>query len=615
MSTKAFMPRIAALLALSLAALLWGCGSGSNGGSSNATRTVHVPLRISWPAKTTATASGRYIPSYASSILFDLSPKSSPTTHYTLIVNRPSDKPSSQTVTFAQLLNEGDYVLAAAARVGQDGQGATVASAVKNITVKSGMSPVDLALTSTIASIQILGQPLSATVGANVQLQSGAFDPDGRTLLIPSDALTWSVVSGSQFGTVTATGLLTPKAAGTVRVKLSENGAGLSSEADITITTQTIVATLGTTPYPKEVVDLSNTGLVTGHGSTGHLAWTYDLGASTAFYTQTPILGGNGLVYGFSLTQGNTQAIGIHTADGTKGFQVSLNGFTPFSPVVLSTNLVCIPLNNTGLVALDAATGIERWRNTDVSADAPATMDRSSHLLIASTNGVHVLDTSNGTDLAVYPGTNCSMPAVGQDGTVYYVRSTGASTANGELVAMNPTTKTVLWTASEIEQGHSPVIGPNGAVYVIGSQNGTAFTRLVAFNPATGAVVAEMRNQFFGFSQDPVFGADGLLYVGQSDKITAYSAALAQVRQSPGVNANGNFYSTRRITIGSDGTLYTVADQNSPDADAKVLAYNTADLSQKWEYDITGRVLGSIAVDSDGTVYFLTDTGKLTALR
>lgn len=616
MSTKAFQPRVAALLALVVLALLNGCGSGSNSNNSSV-RSVKVPLRISWPAKTTPASTGRYIPNYASSILFDLSPKSTPTKHYTLVVNRPSDKPSSQTVTFAQLLNEGDYVLAASARVGLDGQGATVASAVKNITVKSGMSPVDLALSSTIASIQILGQPLSATVGVDTQLQSGAFDPDGRTLLIPSDALTWSVVSGGQFATLTSTGLLSPKAAGTVRVKLAETGAGLASEADITITAQTIVASLGATPYPKENVDLFNTGLVSGHGSNGQLAWTYDFGASPAFYTQTPILGGNGLVYGFSLTVGNTQGVGVHTSDGTKAFQVALNGFQPYSPVVLSTNLVCVPMNNTGLVALDAATGIERWRNTDVAADAPVTVDRSSHLLVAATNGVHVLDTNNGNDLAVYPGTNCSLPAVAQDGTVFYTRQVGASTANGELVAINPTTKQVIWTASEIQQGHPPVIGPNGAVYVVGSQNGTAFTRLVAFNPATGAVLNELRNLFFGFSQDPVFGADGLLYIGQGDKVTAYTPALVQVRQSPGVNdvSNGIFYNTRRITIGSDGVLYVVADQNSPESPAKLLAYNTSDLSKKWEYEFTGRVLGSIAVDADGTVYILTDTGKLLALR
>jgi len=613
MSTKAFLPRIAALLAVALlAVLLSGCGGGSK---SDDTRSVRVPIHIDWPAKPTITSTTRYIPSYASSIFFELVRKDSPTTRYNLIVNRPSEKPSSQDVTFSQLLSAGDYVLAASARVGADGQGATVASASVNVAVKPGMSPVDMTLASTIKTIQILGQPLAATVGTPVTLQSGAFDPDGRTLLLPSDALTWSIVTGSQFGTLTPAGVLTPTAAGTIRVKLSEAGAGVSAQADVTVTTQTIIASLGATPYPKEGVDLLNTGLVTGHGATGHQAWVYDLGASTGFYVGTPILGGNGLVYATSIATSNTGAVGVHTTDGTKAFQVPLNGSSPSSPVVLSTNLVCYPLDNVGLVALDANTGIERWRNTDVNAVSPATVDRSGHILLGARNGVHVLDAGNGNDTAIYPGTNCSMPAVAQNGTVYYVRQTGSSSANGELVAMNPTTKTAIWTAGEIETGHNPVIGPNGKVYIVGSQNGTAFTRLVCFNPTTGAVEAELRGQFFSFSQDPVFGADGLLYIGQGDKITAYSLSLGQVRQSPGINNNGVFYSMRRITIGSDGTLYVFADQNSPESPAQLLAYNTADLSQKWELDQTGRVLGSIAVDTDGTLYFLTDTGKLTAVR
>jgi len=621
MSTKTLshLPRrtrpgiLSALAACAVLIALHGCGGGSHGSN---TRTGQVKLNITWPEKPAGTPSGRYIPSYANSLFFELYPKNDPDTRYNLIVNRPSNKPSTQSVTFSQLLNEGDYVLAGAARVQADGQGATVASASVNVNVKAGMNPVDLSLASTIKTISILGQPLSATVGTPVTLQSGAFDPDGRTLLLPSDALTWSIVSGGQFGTLTSAGLLTPTAPGTMHVKLAETGANVTAEADITVTNQTITAALGSTPYPKEAVDLLNTGLVSGHGSQGHLAWTYDLGASSGFYITTPIIGSNGIVYATSIATANTQMVGIHANDGTKAWQTALAATGPQSPVVLSTNLVCIPANNVGLIAIDANTGIERWRNTDIHAIAPATIDRSGHLLIACNDGVHVLDASNGNGIAIYPGTNVSMPAVAQNGTVFYVRSVGSSSSQGELVAINPTTRQAIWTASEIEQGHTPVIGPNGQVYVIGSQAGTAFTRLVAFNATSGAITAELRGQFFSFSQDPVFGQDGLLYIGQGAKVTAYTTSLTQVRQSATItDPSNNFYNTRRITIGTDGTLYVVADQNSPDVAAKLVALNTSDLTQKWSYDLIGRVLGSIAIDSDGTVYFLTDTGKLTALR
>ncbi len=124
-----------------------------------------------------------------------------------------------------------------------------------------------------------------------------------------------------------------------------------------------------------------------------------------------------------SIASGTTSAtaVGIRTTDGTKAWQVALQGFSPYSPVALSSNLICIPLNNVGLVALDAATGIERWRNNTVNSVSPATVDRSGHILVGAWDGVHVLDPSNGADIAVFPGTNCSYPAVGLDGAVYYV--------------------------------------------------------------------------------------------------------------------------------------------------------------------------------------------------
>jgi outer membrane protein assembly factor BamB len=594
--------------------LLNGCG----GGSKNSAQTGQVQLRIVWPERTAQTASSRYLPAYAASILFELAPKNDPTNKSRLIVNRPEgDRPSSQTVTFHQVLNVGDYVLAASARVGADAQGATVASAVVNVAVSEGMNPVDLALTSTIRTISILGQPLSATVGTPVTLQSGAFDPDGRTLLVPSGALTWSIVSGGGFGTLTSAGLLTPTAPGTMRVKLAEVGAGLSSEADITITDQVITAELGATPYPKEFADLFNRGLVTGSGATGVQSWIYDLGASTGFYVSTPILGANGLVYGVSLvgTNNSATAYAINAVNGTKAWQVTLNGFQPYSPVVLSTNVVCFPLGNTGVVGLDANTGVERWRNNDAQAVGAATVDRSGHLLVPTRTGVVAINPSNGSSLFSYPGTNCTMPAIGQDGTVYYVRSLSGDSRDGQLVAANPTTHQPIWTANEIEQGHTPVIGPNGRVYVIGSQAATAFTRLVSFNPANGTVVNEVRNQFFNFSQDPAFGSDGLLYVGQGNKVTAYNVDLGQVRQSQAITGTGDFFNTRHITIGSDGTLYVIADVNSPDSPGILLAFNTSDLTEKWRYDFTGRVLGNVALGATGQVYILTDTGKVIALH
>ena len=217
---------------LALIGLLSGCGSGSGTGEhSNLGR---VQLRISWPDKNaTKSAKTRYIPPYAQSLFFELYLKTDPTKRYKLTANRPSDKPSTQTVSFTQLLNEGTYVLAGAARVLADGGGATVASAAKEVVVVAGTNGVDLTLATTIKTISILGQPITVQVGPDVTMLSGAVDPDGRTLLLPNGALQWSVVSGSAFGTITSAGVLSPKAVGTVRIKLLEPGANISDRKSV----------------------------------------------------------------------------------------------------------------------------------------------------------------------------------------------------------------------------------------------------------------------------------------------------------------------------------------------------------------------------------------------
>ncbi len=70
---------------------------------------------------------------------------------------------------------------------------------------------------------------------------------------LPSNAFACSVASGGQFGSFTAEGVLSPKAAGTIQVKFSEAGAGVSSEADVVIATQTVTTALGATPILRNM--------------------------------------------------------------------------------------------------------------------------------------------------------------------------------------------------------------------------------------------------------------------------------------------------------------------------------------------------------------------------
>ena len=610
---------LAILLCLSPAlSLLQGCGSGGNSGAASAvSRQAQVRLNIVWPEKTGNPGTGRYIPSYASSLFLELYLTKDPTKRYTLIANRPSDKPSTQSVVFSQLLNEGDYTLAGAARVSADGQGATVASAVTAVAVKAGMAPVELSLATTIKTISILGQPLTASIGTNATLQGGAYDPDGRSLLLPAGSLTWSVVSGGSFGTLTPAGVLTPTAAGVMRVRLSEPGAGVTGEANVTISTVSVSIALGSTPYPKEGVDLANTSYVTGKGAKGNIAWTYDAVSST-YVLSSPILGGNGLVYiATDKSDRNTYATAVKTSDGTKAWSVALNLSTVYSPIALSNNTICFPGNTTGVVALDALTGIERWRNDSGNATSGLGVDKSNHLVFGTRDGLIINDAGTGSSVASVDGRNASLPAIGADGTLYFVWQNGSDTRDGRLSAVNPVTRQILWTAVDIESGSTPVIGPNGWVYVIGSQGPTvAFTRLVAFDPASGAIKAELRNQSHGFSANLAFDKNSNLYVSLGNKVISYNLTFGINWSSVAFLSDTNEYlPARAVTVGPDSTIYVTADQNGPSGKAKVYALSTVDGSKKWEVSFTGRVLKGMAVDTDGTIYALTDLGKLIAIK
>jgi hypothetical protein len=130
--------------------LMAGCGSGAAIGSGG--RAMPVELAISWPAR----GESRYIPAYASSIVLALFPRESNSSVQTLVVNRPSDGPATQTVRFANLLPPGEYVLLGNAFVKEGGGGALVATATSSVTVVSGeIARASLTLKSTITSLTL----------------------------------------------------------------------------------------------------------------------------------------------------------------------------------------------------------------------------------------------------------------------------------------------------------------------------------------------------------------------------------------------------------------------------------------------------------------------------
>ncbi|MCH8275342.1 MAG: PD40 domain-containing protein [Armatimonadetes bacterium] len=205
-------------------ALSFGCGGGSGVPKGR------VELEIDWPTR------GRYVPNYANSIVATLTV--SQTEQHTLTINRIGDPGYTASAQFTANIPVGSHNLDVTAYTQADGQGEAVAAAILAVGVISNQTTViniSAFLQTTIDHLVIEGQPLSVEVGEQQQLQGHAEDASNNVLLIPPGALTWSVVSGGQFGSITPDGLFSGLSAGTATVRLAETGAGVQEDADVVV--------------------------------------------------------------------------------------------------------------------------------------------------------------------------------------------------------------------------------------------------------------------------------------------------------------------------------------------------------------------------------------------
>ena len=620
MYSKFSLRGLAAWAALGFALLFPGCGGGKSSAGDAGTRTGQVQLHILWPAQI-KTGSSRYIPAYAASLFFELSPKGQPSKIYTLIVNRPANTPAAQDVTFTQLLSSGTYELAGAARALPDAQGATVASGAVEVNVHSGMNPVSLTLNSTVKTLQVLGQPLSAGVGQSVTLQSGAFDPDGNGLLLPDGALTWSIVSGSQFGTITAGGKFTGTAAGTLKVRVSEPVTKVFADATITVTSQGSTAGLAKSGYPKAGVDVGNTSLVTGSGATGQIAWNFDLGTRGV---NTPVLGNNNLL--FALNQKGV-VFALNALTGAKVWQATLPnllGELPTGSLVVSDDNTLYVGYSFGIQAYDAGTGLPKWTNVDYRVNANMTLSQGKLYVPTNQQGIAVIDIRTGTSLTTYAGLEYTYDPVIANGLIYYVTEAfSGSPRSAVLNAVNLTTGAVAWSNPLPDpsgyNGQYPVASSDGSLY-FSSGDGN----LYLLDGLTGKVKKMLPASLLAGFPEPAIGSDGsitFLYLDPTNfstrKTARYNAALTQKIWI----ADPVF---RQYTVGTDGTVYGAGDVAGLDQTA-LYALNGVDGTVKWKVPLTrgvsaappgfGQVPGYAAVGPTGMVYVVSIDQQVYAIK
>ncbi|WP_395142422.1 PQQ-binding-like beta-propeller repeat protein [Armatimonas sp.] len=600
-----------------LVSVVTGCG----GGHPKDAVSGRVRLTITWPdAADSDKAASRYIPAYALSLVFELYKQDTPSTRYTLLVNRPDSKPATQSVSFAELLPIGTYVLAGTARGLKDGFGSTVASALTTVEVRPDeIGSARLTLASTIRTIEILGQPLQLKPGESLTLTGRALDPDGKAVFLPGGALTWQLVSGSDFASLSADGLLSARAAGVVRVRLTETQAAVFGEANITI----------------------DSGVQPGGGvGLAHTTW--------------PIAGGDGR---------NSARGSGSVAQGSVHWSIEVGGYT--SPVVGTNGTVYIATLAGTQLALNPTSGATLWSHTvfpnNVVGGATLLGDDGT-LYTSTTSGIFALNAATGQKIYQIDGTFSFNPMLipinlGEDGILYVMDR------NGKLLAYDTKTRKLLWSTVASTERNYGVMTPAAGTVQTYSSDGGDYPQVRKLDPRTGALVWErtiqgyrtlsgplltrdgntvVGNYYYGNPPPPnrdqmhcisaagehlwfvqqranfvAEGADGaILALDNGTGITAYDATTGQQRwRTPFVSSTDNRTSPGTLLVDGANTLFT------GDRSGNLLALNASTGAIKWQYSFDALIgggslnqLGRFALGSGGRLYLLA-RGKLVAFE
>jgi outer membrane protein assembly factor BamB len=282
------------------------------------------------------------------------------------------------------------------------------------------------------------------------------------------------------------------------------------------------------------------------------------------------------------------------------------------------------------LVALNVATGAERWRFALGAAEVrstPAVAPDGSITLLAeqrSTSGgivsaAAVRVSAAGAlvwrrELGIGASNldiGFSAPAIGTDGSVYV--------ATDSLYALNPD-GTVRWArfSNGEELRSSPVIGSDGTIY-FASRN----IPLTALHPDSGRILWE--RPLGGVSNvfaSPAIGTGGEIYVATDECVLyAVSAAGTSLWSYDAGTAGSSCTMRSSPTIGADGTIYLGTSDRNP----RPVFFAIRPTGQlRWTYTPSGmpidiatsnfEIYSSPVIGSDGAVYFGQEFGRVYAV-
>lgn len=458
--------------------------------------TGRIEIEVNWPDRS------RYVPPYAESVVAKMTLPGNMVISTT--INRVGNEASVGEGQFDMNIPIGTYPVNIQAKTQTNGQGTTVAEANLLIEVVDGelrTINVSADLQSVIQQIVIDGQPISVGVDDTVQLTGSAKDSNGNTILLPPGALVWSIVSGSEFASITPQGQITGIAAGVARVRLAENGAGIFAEADVTIVPQV--------PYPLIYISNKDAAGIGGDRDVYSAQTTTSDGSSSTRLTvqykvDSATLSPDGTKVTFTgVKDSNFGEVYIMNFDGTGLTRLTSDSFRDADPHISpdGTKIVFASFRNNAwriFVMNSNGTGQQQLTNeTNSSDEFPRWSPDGTKILFqrsvsSGRSDVWVMNADGSGQTNLTPGTPDWSDEEGSwspDGTKIAFVSTRAGTS--QVFTMNTDGSNVSQVTSDNLEKATPVFTPDGVrlIYAAVTQakwqiykiltNGSGLTRIV----------------------------------------------------------------------------------------------------------------------------------------